>query len=190
MGYANEKNEHYRKPLSLIDRDSFVVSVIWGGRLRCLSLHYEILVKTGGNLSVAEWKRLTGRGKEGGTQVEQLARPNKYNATIVRDNEGKVTAASKREQKRREELIFLEKRGEITGLKFQPRFPFKANKKRGMMRGLVYKSGRVCTYVADFEYYDIAGKRVIEDSKGVRTLLYKMKVAALEAYYGLEVVEV
>ena len=144
-------------------------------------------MNTGGTITVDEWKRLTGQGKQGGRQVGSAPGKQKFGNEIIRDKTGKVTAASKREQKRREELIFLEKRREISGLRFQPRFPFKANPKRGMMHALVYKSGRICTYVADFEYYDLDGERIIEDSKGVETLLFKMKASALWAYYGLEV---
>lgn len=127
---------------------------------------------------------------EGGKQIETSPKKSKYKNEVVRDDQGNKIADSRREGKRLKELRILERAGIITGLILQPRFPFKAMPKRGMIRPLVYvKSGKVITYVADFEYYDQAGERIIEDVKGMRTRTYLMKQAMMWAYYGIEIYE-
>lgn len=86
--------------------------------------------------------------------------------------------ASKAECRRYEELRLLERAGEIRQLQIQPRFP------------IVIDGVKVCTYVADFAYVD-RDKRTVEDVKGVRTPLYRLKKKLAEAVYpGLRIVEV
>src|SRR6185369_7689355 len=68
-----------------------------------------------------------------------------------------IRFASKREAHRYCELKMLEKAGEISALRLQPRYPLTVN-------GL-----HVCTYVGDFQYTTSEGRIVTEDSKGVRT---------------------
>lgn len=143
------------------------------------------------HISIADYLRLIKKGKQGGRQVAEIVnRSQKYNAKPIRDDTGKQVYASKKEGKRALELLQMERAGLIFNLKEQPRFPFKANRKRGMSYPLVYKSGRVVTYVADFEYTDEFGERIIEDVKGMRTPVYKIKQAAMWAYYGLEISEI
>jgi hypothetical protein len=48
----------------------------------------------------------------------------------------------------------------------------------------------VCLYVADFQYFTRDGERVIEDVKGIRTPVYKLKKAWFEAQYGVQIREV
>ena len=48
---------------------------------------------------------------------------------------------------------------------------------------------KICTYKSDFEY-ELDGKKVVEDYKGVRTAIYKLKKKMVEAQYGIEIVEV
>jgi hypothetical protein len=70
-------------------------------------------------------------------------------------------------------------KGEIADLELQPSFPLEVN-------GL-----RVCTYRADFRYLDLAsGRRVVEDVKGVRTPVYRIKKKLVKALYGIDVQEV
>jgi hypothetical protein len=101
---------------------------------------------------------------------------NKYGArkTVV---DG-VTFASAKEAARYAELRTLERAGIIKGLILQPRFPLAVN------------GSKVCTYVADFEYRDEAGTRVIEDVKGVRTDVYRIKNKLMRAVHGIDVKEV
>lgn len=86
-----------------------------------------------------------------------------------------IRFASKRESFRYCELKLLQKRGEISGLKLQPRYPLTVN-------GL-----HVATYVGDFEYVDFDGRLVTEDSKGVRTRDFINKAKLFHALYGREI---
>lgn len=85
---------------------------------------------------------------------------------------------SQREATRYGELKMLERSGYLTGLKLQPRFPLHCN-------GI-----KVCTYVADFSYLAKDGKPVIEDTKGYRTAMYRLKKKMFECCYpDLRIVE-
>jgi len=102
----------------------------------------------------------------------------KYNAipTVV-DN---IRFASKREANRYFELKILQRVGDITDLKCQPRFP------------LVVRGTKVCTYVADFSYRNKAGELVVEDvkSKPTMTPAYRIKKKLLLAIEGITITEV
>jgi Protein of unknown function (DUF1064) len=88
-----------------------------------------------------------------------------------------IRFASKREANRYCELKLLLRDGAITDLELQPKFP-------------VIKNGQhITTYVADFKYKSY-GSTVIEDVKGVRTPVYKLKKKLIEAVYGVTIVEV
>lgn len=81
---------------------------------------------------------------------------------------------SKREAKRYGELKLLEKAGQIRNLELQPIFP------------LIVEGVKVAEYRGDFAYFE-ANKRVVEDSKGFRTPVYKLKRRLLLAVYpGLD----
>jgi hypothetical protein len=89
-----------------------------------------------------------------------------------------INFASKKEAARYGELKLLQGVGEITDLKLQPRYPLKVNGKL------------VCTYVADFEYQDGPLSVVVEDVKGHKTEVYKIKAKLFEALHGFPVREV
>ena len=101
--------------------------------------------------------------------------PKYHNSKTVIDG---IRFDSKKEAKRYLELKILEKAGQISHLKLQ--FPFI----------LISKSeyGRAIKYVADFVYYE-GNKRVVEDVKGVRTPVYKLKKRLMAEIYGIEVKE-
>ncbi|PBB75190.1 hypothetical protein CK227_10385 [Mesorhizobium sp. WSM4308] len=87
-----------------------------------------------------------------------------------------IRFASKKEAYRYCELKLLEKAGEISGLRLQPRYPLTVN-------GL-----HVATYVSDFEYTDKNSNRLVtEDAKGVRTRDFINKAKLFHALYGREV---
>ena len=100
---------------------------------------------------------------------------NKYNnkKTIV-DN---ITFHSKKEAKRYGELKLLEKSGEIFYLKLQERY------------ALNIGQVKICTYVSDFTYIDKNGLKVVEDTKGMRTQVYKLKAKLMLAIYGITILE-
>jgi len=86
---------------------------------------------------------------------------------------------SKRERDRYAELKLLERAKEIEGLMVHPRFP------------LTVKNHKICAYVADFEYVDRrTGERVVEDVKGVKTAIYKLKKKLMAAILEIEIQEV
>lgn len=87
--------------------------------------------------------------------------------------------ASKAEARRAEELHLLEKAGKITELRKQYRFKL-----------LPKQDGeRAVHYIADFVYLDEAGKLVVEDVKGVRTPLYKLKKKLMLYVFGIKIRE-
>ena len=81
------------------------------------------------------------------------------------------------EARRYQELRLLERAGEISGLELQPRYPLEVNEQL------------VTTYFADFRYLD-HGIEVVEDVKGWRTPVYRLKKKFMKAVYGIEVREV
>lgn len=85
---------------------------------------------------------------------------------------------SKREANRYIELKMLERAGVIKGLKRQVPYVL-INKSR---------YGRAIKYVADFVYLE-NGQLVVEDVKGVRTPVYKLKKRLIAEVYGIEIKE-
>jgi hypothetical protein len=52
------------------------------------------------------------------------------------------------------------------------------------------KGERECKYIADFVYRDRDGNRVVEDCKGFRTPVYKLKKKLMLHVHGIRIVEV
>lgn len=83
---------------------------------------------------------------------------------------------SKKEAKRYIALRELEKKGNIEKLVLQPRFLLQEGfRKNG-------KAYRKIEYVADF-MYEQDGKLIIEDVKGIKTDVYKLKQKLFEKRY-------
>ena len=92
--------------------------------------------------------------------------------------------ASKAEARRYTELLLLESAGEITDIELQPTYPLMTPTPDGSLVS-------TAKYIADFRYRDIpSGETVVEDVKGVRTQIYKLKKRWVEAQYGLKIVEI
>lgn len=69
--------------------------------------------------------------------------------------------------------------GMIRDLVFQPKFP------------IVLCGKKICTYVADFKFLDVAlGRTRVVDVKGMRTPIYRLKKKIVEALYQIEIEEV
>jgi hypothetical protein len=101
---------------------------------------------------------------------------NKYRArSITVDG---IRFPSRLEANRYGELKLLERAGEISGLTLQPEYPLTVN---GVNCG---------TYRADFRYVEKANGTVIEDTKGFRTPVYRLKKRIVEAIYGIKITEV
>lgn len=110
----------------------------------------------------------------------------KYGNTAT--NVGGHRFDSRREARRYAQLRLLELAGEITGLELQPEFVLYALAldHDGLIRDLV----RVGSYIGDFRYRDASGQMIVEDAKGVRTPLYRLKRKIVEAQYGIRIREV
>ena len=90
----------------------------------------------------------------------------KYNAKKVKVDG--IEFDSKKEAKRYFELKILEVAGVISNLILQPKFLLQESFERDG------KKYRAIFYIADFEYIE-DGKRIVEDVKGVKTDIYKLK---------------
>jgi hypothetical protein len=92
---------------------------------------------------------------------------------------------SKKEATRYQELKLLEKAGKIKELKLQPEYELIPKFKKNN------KTYRKTIYKADFSYFDIeANKYIIEDVKGFKTDVYKLKKKLFEYKYDYEIKEV
>lgn len=102
--------------------------------------------------------------------------PSKYRAQKT-EVDG-ITFDSKAEARRYMDLRLLERAGEIANLTRQEPFVCKVGD-----TGIV-----VCTYRADFSYWDVKQKRTrVEDVKGFDTPVSKLKRKLVHACYGVEV---
>ena len=87
---------------------------------------------------------------------------------------------SKKEAKRYQELLLLQKAGKISDLKRQVKFE------------LIPKQDgeRACIYIADFQYHDAdLGKMVVEDCKGCKTEVYRIKKKLMLWVHKIKVFE-
>lgn len=85
---------------------------------------------------------------------------------------------SKKEADRYSQLKILERTGEIRNLTLQPVFPIVVNGKK------------VCNYRADFSYYRMKkAESIVEDCKGIKTPVYRLKKKLFEALYEKQILE-
>ncbi len=92
---------------------------------------------------------------------------------------------SKKELHRYWELLELEKLNLIKQLQLQKKFVLQDKFK---MNG---KTIRAITYIADFYYYDIQKNcYIVEDVKGYRNEVYKIKKKLFQHRYGIDIVEI
>lgn len=110
--------------------------------------------------AMAKAKKARDRGKYGNVKAEA---------------DGMVFA-SKRERGRWMDLRLEEKSGAIKNLQRQVAYPLCVN-------GI-----EICRYLADF-VYERDGAVVVEDSKGYRTDVFKIKAKLMQAVHGIEILE-
>jgi hypothetical protein len=84
--------------------------------------------------------------------------------------------ASRKEEHRFDELALLEMAGRITDLRTQVTFKIEVN---GFL---------ICRYVADFVYVE-EDQTVVEDVKGFKTDVYKLKRKLMAAAHGVVIRE-
>lgn len=87
---------------------------------------------------------------------------------------------SSAEASRYSTLLLFEERNVISNLRRQVRIPLNTRGPDGLMK-------KIGLYIADFEYEDEDGKRVIEDVKGLITDLADWKIRHVKAEYGITV---
>lgn len=105
----------------------------------------------------------------------------KYGA--VKTTVDNIVFDSKKEAARYQELKALEKAGEISGLELQPRL---------VLQVMHWHDGpkKVGEYRGDFRYTTNHGAVVIEDVKGIKTPVYRLKKRMVEGIYGIRILEV
>lgn len=129
-----------------------------------------------------------------------------------------IKFSSKKEANRYSELKMMENAGIITDLKLQVKFvliPAQYEEsteilKLGSNRGIVDKEctcsnktkkidyvkrksrcvERECSYIADFTYYDENNNFIVEDTKGMRTDVYKIKRKLMLYIHGIKIREI
>ena len=109
-----------------------------------------------------------------------------------------VSFDSRKEARRYQELLLLEKGGYIENLQRQVKYELIPAQYKTVERygkgGKRLKDGKqllekACTYVADF-VYDIDGTKFVEDTKGVKTKDYIIKRKLMLYKYGISIKEV
>lgn len=109
------------------------------------------------------------------------AKRNKYhNKKVLIDG---IKFDSNKEGNRYKELKLLESKGIITDLQLQVKYELQPSYKMND------KTIRAINYVADFTYR-LDNKLIIEDTKGYRTEVYRLKKKMFEFRYGIEIKEI
>lgn len=85
---------------------------------------------------------------------------------------------SKKEARRYTELKLMQEAGVISNLELQPKFRIEIN-------GIL-----ICNYFADFRYYDNErNAEIVEDVKGIRTAIYRLKKRLMKAVHDIQIEE-
>jgi hypothetical protein len=104
-----------------------------------------------------------------------------------------IRFASKAEARRFGELKLLEKAGEVSDIEVQPVFPIEVI---CPWNGEVIQVG---VYRADFRYWSLpangramypTARQIVEDVKGMKTPVYRLKKKLVEALYGISIREI
>lgn len=101
---------------------------------------------------------------------------------------------SKHEARRYRELLLMEQQGIITDLQRQVKFtllpaqrePDTIGARGGIKRGKIIE--KECTYYADFVYVQ-DGKVVVEDAKGFKNDVYRIKRKMMLYFHGIQIKE-
>lgn len=109
--------------------------------------------------------------------INETPKRSKFNAR--RTEVDGITFDSKAESRRYSELKLLERSGEIHQLRTQVKYPLCVN------------GHNIATYIADFEYRTrgLVNELIVEDCKGVKTPVYRLKKKLVLAIYGINILE-
>ncbi len=114
--------------------------------------------------------------------LDKFMKRNKFNA--VKTTIDGIKFHSKKESMRYSQLKLYEKGGLITDLRLQ--VPYELIPKL-VING---KTERAIKYIADFVYFDTVHKvEVIDDCKGYRTDIYKIKYRLMKMIHGIDIKE-
>jgi Protein of unknown function (DUF1064) len=114
--------------------------------------------------------------------LDKSMKRNKFNA--VKTTIDNITFHSKKESVRYGQLKLYEKGGLITDLRLQVSYE--------LIPKLVIngKTERAIKYIADFVYFDTVHKvEVVDDCKGYRTDIYKIKYRLMKMIHGIDIKE-
>lgn len=93
--------------------------------------------------------------------------------------------ASRKEHRRANELKLLQRAGIIKHLREQVTYELIPTQRD--VNGKVIE--RACSYVADFVYTDKDGNLIVEDTKGMRTEVYRIKRKLMLHVHGIRILE-
>lgn len=108
-----------------------------------------------------------------------LIHPKKSKYGAVKTEVDGIMFDSKHEASRYQELRLLEQAGDISNLRLQVPFELIPKSKYGMP----------IRYIADFTYNDQNGQMIVEDAKGVKTAIYRLKRRMMAEKYNIEIKE-
>lgn len=83
-----------------------------------------------------------------------------------------------KESKRYLILKDMEDKGEISNLKLQHKFIIEID------------GNKICTYIADFTYFDQKQIYIVEDVKGMKTAVYNLKKKLMKAILNISIKEI
>lgn len=112
-----------------------------------------------------------------------LPTKNKYHSQKIEVDGEKFD--SEKEANRYQELLILEKIGEVSHIDRQVKFELIPSQK---IDGKIVE--KAVAYIADFTYIDKDGKYVVEDTKGFKTKDYIIKRKLMLYVHGIRIKEV
>ena len=122
-----------------------------------------------------EWYR-DYQARRGGVKIEIVDEPKKNKYSAIKTEVDGIIFDSKREATRYYDLRIRQRQGLIQNLVLQKKFE------------LVVNGVKIGSYVADFVYTE-EGQSIVEDAKGVKTPVYRLKKKLMLALYGIEIRE-
>jgi len=121
-------------------------------------------------------KRVLGATPDKGSESSK-SRFGKYNAKKVTVHNIKFDSIV--ESQRYVALLEQQRKGKIKDLELQKSFE------------MVIDGEKICRYIADFSYYTVPdNKYVVEDVKGFKTDVYKIKKKLMKGIFKIEVIEI
>jgi len=116
-----------------------------------------------------------------------MIRKSKYGNT--KTQVGDIKFDSKKEAKRYNDLMVMAHAGQITELQRQVKFTLMEAQYR-VVDGKKKCVERECTYIADFVYTDYKGDKIVEDAKGMKTDIYRLKKKMMLHFHNIQIKEV